>query len=30
LYVCNSHPSLQLEANFDESTSCQIPPGKFF
>ena len=27
IYVLNQHPSLQLEANFDESTSCQMPPA---
>lgn len=27
MYVLNQHPYLQLEANFDESTSCQMPPG---
>jgi hypothetical protein len=27
IYVLNQHPSLQLETNFDESTSCQIPPA---
>ena len=25
MYVLNQHPYLQLEANFDESTSCQMP-----
>jgi hypothetical protein len=27
IYVLNQHPSLQLEVNFDESTTCQIPPA---
>ena len=27
MYVLNQHPCLQLEANFDESTTCQMPPG---
>lgn len=25
IYVLNQHPNLQLEANFDQSTSCQLP-----
>ncbi|RNA30706.1 ankyrin and armadillo repeat-containing [Brachionus plicatilis] len=25
IYVLNQHPFLQLEANFDQSTSCQLP-----
>jgi hypothetical protein len=27
MYVLNQHPCLQLEANFDESTTCQMPPA---
>ena len=27
LYVLNQHPCLQLETNFDQSTSCQLPPA---
>lgn len=27
MYVLNQHPSLQLEANIDQSTSCQLPPA---
>ena len=27
MYVLNQHPYLQLETNFDESTSCQMPPA---
>lgn len=27
IYVCNQLPSITLDANFDESTSCQIPPA---
>lgn len=27
IYVLNQHPFLQLETNFDESTSCQLPPA---
>ncbi|KAL8609317.1 hypothetical protein ACOMHN_048873 [Nucella lapillus] len=27
IYVMNQSPSISLEANFDESTSCQIPPA---
>ena len=27
MYVLNQHPNLELETNFDESTSCQIPPA---
>ena len=29
IYVLNQHPYLQLEANIDESTSCQLPPAYF-
>jgi len=27
LYVLNQAPSLSLEANFDQSTTCQLPPA---
>ena len=27
MYVLNQHPGLQLEANTDQSTSCQLPPA---
>lgn len=27
IYILNQHPILKLEANFDESTFCQIPPA---
>jgi hypothetical protein len=27
MYVLNQHPYLQLETNFDQSTSCQLPPA---
>lgn len=27
IYVLNQHPYLQLNANYDESTSCQMPPA---
>ena len=27
MYVLNQHPTLELESNFDESTTCQIPPA---
>lgn len=27
IYVLNQHPYLHLHANFDESTSCQMPPA---
>ena len=27
IYVMNQLPTVALEANFDQSTSCQIPPA---
>lgn len=27
IYVLNAHPTLQLEANNDQSTTCQLPPA---
>lgn len=27
MYGLNQHPSLSLETNFDESTTCQLPPA---
>ena len=27
MYVCNQHPYLHFESNYDQSTSCQLPPA---